>query len=101
MEWEKPSAWWLDSGHLGLVLQLQDSVLMVVKSGHMTDCSAQGIEADGYWQGEGAVAGEFLAGSNKLQAQSSHGAGRPDGAHECQCPRPLHLTSLLSLDGAV
>lgn len=49
MEWEKPNAWWLDSGHLGLVLQLQDSVLKVVKSGHMTDCSAQGVVADGHW----------------------------------------------------
>lgn len=50
MIWENPNACWLNYGHLGLVLQLQDSVLIVVKSGHMTDCSDQGIVADRYWQ---------------------------------------------------
>lgn len=44
------NACWLNwPGHLGLVLQLQDSVLVVVKSGHITDCSDQGIVADRYW----------------------------------------------------
>lgn len=50
MKWENPNACWPNSGHLGLVLQLQDSVLIVVKSGHMTDCSDQGIMDDRYWQ---------------------------------------------------
>lgn len=48
--WENPNACWLNYGHLGLVLQLQGSVLIVVKSGHMTDCSDQGTVADRYWQ---------------------------------------------------
>ena len=77
------------SGFLNLALQLAGGVLAVVKSSDAVAHGAQGIAAGRYQQVGGQWPQDLPARRRQLQAQGSHGQGRPGGAQERQPPQPL------------